>query len=357
MEEPSTRRSVESLGIRQADAIPGTRFGQVADPTQWNASVARTYAYQFAAEAAEYGNTAPPGTYNPLSADGLANGAKFFETMSPDARVFTQVASVFKGNLMGGPGNYNNPALKQLLQQKAQQTGDPELTRLAGQANVGQTDVQTIGAITNALNSGKITLNDIMASGAIAPQDMNRYTNIIGYVQNGQFNQDLGHFDANPIRDGNGNPIPNTGSAGNSQNTGASPNASQGGVGGVNGLYNSFNGPNPHQGRLDELKADPVVRGFYAMLDLNGDGKVAGPETAAATSNLNDLINLMMSGAKPGPNAPAAVQQFFNAHDFDKDGRYSVDEVRQSMKDLAPVLESIKLDQYSNGANAGKPVA
>ena len=69
-------------------------------------------------------------------------------------------------------------------------------------------------------------------------------------------------------------------------------------------------------------------------------------------SNMHDLLNLMLSGAQPGPNAPAAVRNFFSAHDFNRDGQYSVDEVRQAMHDLSPVLESVKLDQFSNGRNS-----
>ncbi len=336
--------------VRQADAIPGTRFGQVEDPTQWHASVARTYAYQFVGQALEYGQPAASrGAYNPLTADGLANAANAFETMAPDARIFTQVASVFKGNLMGGPGLYDNQILKELLLSK----NDPQLTALANEPQVGQTDVQSIGAITNALNSGKLTLKEVIDSGTISQKDMPRYMQIIGYVTDGSFNQDLGRFDANPLRDNLGNAIPNTGGAGSSSLYFGGPvDPTTGGTGGVNGLYNSFTGPNPHQGRLDQLKADPVVQGFYALFDLNGDGAVRGPEAGAMVSNMHDLINLMLSGAQPGPNAPAAVRNFFFAHDFNRDGQYSVAEVRQAMHDLSPVLESVKLDQFSNGRNS-----
>ncbi len=164
-------------GIAQRDAIPGTRFGQVQDPTAWNASVARNYAYQFAAYAIGA---------DPLSPQGLAQGAAAFPNMRPDAQIFTQVASVFKGNLLGGPGNYNNPGLKQLLLSRG--LGD-----LANQPGVGQTDVQTIGAITQALNRGALSLNDIIQSGTI--DNLDRYFQIINYVQGGSFNRDLQFYD------------------------------------------------------------------------------------------------------------------------------------------------------------------
>jgi len=340
--------------VRQKDAIPGTRFGQVEDPTQWHASVARAYAYQFVGQALEYGQLPQGrGAYNPLTADGLANAANAFETLAPDARVFTQVASVFKGNLLGGPGLYDNQILKELLLSK----NDPQLTALANEPQVGQTDVQTIGAITNAISSGKLTLKEVIASGTISQKDMPRYMQIIGYVTDGSFNQDLGRFDANPLRDSYGNAIPNTGGAGSSGLYFGGPvDPTTGGIGGVNGLYNSFAGPNPHQARLDLLKTDPVVRGFYAVFDLNGDGAVRGPEAGAMVSNMHDLINLMLSGAQPGPNAPAAVRNFFFAHDFNRDGQFSVAEVRQAIQDLSPVLEAVKLDQFSGGRNSGVSV-
>ena len=186
-----------STTVREADAIPGTNLAKTEDPTLWNAGVARAYTYQFAAQAAQDNYNTPRGTYDPLTAEGLQNGVSAFNHMTPEAQLFTQVASVYKGNLLDGPGNYDNAALGNLLLTKAQTTGDSHLAQLAYGPNVGQTDVQTIGAITNALNGGKISLNDIVASGAIPPQNMARYQQVISYVSNGAFNQDLGKFDAN----------------------------------------------------------------------------------------------------------------------------------------------------------------
>ncbi len=165
--------------IRQSDAIPGTRFGSVQNSQAWNASVGRNYAYQFAAYAMGQ---------DPLSPNGLAYAAQNFDQMSPDAKLFTQVASVFKGNMLGGPGNYDNPGLKQLLLSKG-------LGNFANNPGVGQTDVQTIGAITQALNSGQLSLQEVINSGTI--DNMDRYHQVIGYVQGGGFNQDLNFFDTN----------------------------------------------------------------------------------------------------------------------------------------------------------------
>lgn len=165
--------------VRQSDAIPGTRFGEVQNSQAWNASVGRNYAYQFAAYAMGQ---------DPLSPNGLAYAAQNWDQMSPDAKLFTQVASVFKGNLLGGPGNYDNPGLKQLLLSKG-------LGNFANNPGVGQTDVQTIGAITQALNSGQLSLQEVINSGTI--DNLDRYHQVIGYVQGGGFNQDLNFFDTN----------------------------------------------------------------------------------------------------------------------------------------------------------------
>jgi hypothetical protein len=168
-------------GIAQNDGIPGTRFATVQDNSAWNASVARNYAYQFGAYAMGA---------DPLSPQGLEFAAQNWNKMSPDAQLFTQVASVFKGNALGGPGNYDNPGLKQLLIERG--FGD-----IANRPGVGQTDIQTIGAITQALNSGRLSLNDIIQSGTI--DNIDRYFNVINYVQGGGFNQHLQFFDNVPV--------------------------------------------------------------------------------------------------------------------------------------------------------------
>ncbi len=163
--------------VRQSDGIAGTRFAGVESPQLWHANVGRLYAYQFAAYASNN---------DPLSAQGLQAGAQAMQTMSPDAQLFVQVASVFKGNLMQGPGFYNNPGLKDLLLQRG-------LGELANQPGVGETDVQTVGAITKALNSGALSLQDIIQSGTI--DNLNRYQQVIQYVQGGQFASDLQGYD------------------------------------------------------------------------------------------------------------------------------------------------------------------
>ncbi|MFN8612719.1 MAG: hypothetical protein U0931_34600 [Vulcanimicrobiota bacterium] len=164
-------------GIAQRDAIPGTRFGQVANSEAWQSSLARNYAYQFAA----YATGA-----DALTPQGMQKGQQAFNNMSNDARLFMQVAAVFKGNLLNGPGFYNNPGLKQLLLSHG--LGD-----LANQPGVGETDVQSIGAITKALNSGQLTLDQVISSGTI--DNLDRYHQVINYVQSGNFNNALNFYD------------------------------------------------------------------------------------------------------------------------------------------------------------------
>jgi hypothetical protein len=163
--------------VNQSDGIPGTRFATVAPSQLWNANVGRLYAYQFAAQATGS---------DPLSAQGLQAGAQAMQQMSPDAQLFMQVASVFKGNLNGGPGNYDNAGLKQLLIN----AGAGDLTTTSG---VGETDVQTIGAVAAAINRGQLSLQSVIDSGTI--DNLDRYGQIINYVQGGHFQMDLNLYD------------------------------------------------------------------------------------------------------------------------------------------------------------------
>lgn len=170
-----------NTSVAQRDAIPGSRFGQVQDSTMWQASLARNYAYQFAAQAVGA---------NPLSAQGLQQGMQAFSGMKPEAQLFMQVASVFKGDLLGGPGFYDNAGLKTLLESRG-------LHQFINDPQVGKTDVQTIGAITAAINSGQLSLNDVINSGTIS--DLNRYQNVINYVSGGGFAGDLRNYDTVPV--------------------------------------------------------------------------------------------------------------------------------------------------------------
>ncbi|MCE7872260.1 hypothetical protein DYH09_18035 [bacterium CPR1] len=159
--------------------------------------------------------------------------------------------------------------------------------------------------------------------------------------------EDLGRYDALPI---DGSALGQLGGSAGSASQGTDFQSGQS----LAGLYE--NAPsNPYQAQVDQFRQNPMVSGFYAMLDLNGDGRVSGPETASAVSSLSDLVKWMLAGVQPGPNAPAAVEQLFSAHDLDRDRLYCIDEIRTALRDLRPVIDSIKLDQFRNPANVGRP--
>ncbi len=203
--------------IAQKDALPGTRFGQVVDAQLYDAAVARSYAYQFASSAKGY---------SPSTADGLADGANAFYRMSPSAQAFMQVASIYKGDLEGGAKNYDNGKLKTLLTQ----AGYPGAHR----PGVGNTDIETLGAVADALDTGVLSLDDVMQSGAI--QDMGKYQRVINFVQGGKFAELVGKYDSTPAQGlGNGLPPGGTGSpmggvAGFYRDVVAAKNAGVGGI-------------------------------------------------------------------------------------------------------------------------------
>ena len=104
--------------------------------------------------------------------------------MKPEAQLFMQVASVFKGDLLNGPGFYDNAGLKDLLLQKG-------LGQFVNDPQVGKTDVQTIGAITAAINSGQLSLNDVINSGTISGNYADMNGNGIYNIYNGTVNGNL----------------------------------------------------------------------------------------------------------------------------------------------------------------------
>lgn len=166
-----------NTAVRQADGIPGTRFAQVQPANLWHANVGRLYSYQFAA----YATGA-----NALTPEGVQAGAQALDKMSPEAQLFMQVAAVFKGNMLNGPGFYDNPGLKNLLIQHGR-------ADLAAGDGVGQTDVQSIGSVARAINEGSLTLEQVIQSGTI--DNLNRYHQVIQYVQGGQFATDNAMYD------------------------------------------------------------------------------------------------------------------------------------------------------------------
>ncbi|MEW6277032.1 MAG: hypothetical protein AB1758_00315 [Candidatus Eremiobacterota bacterium] len=268
----------------QRDTLPGTRLALVEDPQLFHTAIARMYAYQFAAYAV--------GGY-PLSPQGMEHGAAAFTTMGPDARMFVQIAALYASPLFGGPGVFRNNLLRVLLERRDL----PQLSELPG---VGVTDLETLGAVSTALNQGLISLNDLLASGAV--HDLTRLRQVVHHIMDGTFNNDLGRYDVLPIGEVEENP------------------------------------------RMAELLTVPEVADHYALFDLDGDTRVRGLDAVVALSHLCSLVNLMLSGARPDSNAPAALRLHHYLNDVDRDGVYSLADIRQVLQTLQPVLEALKLD-------------
>lgn len=170
-----------STTVFQSDAIPGTRFAVVVDATRWNAALARDYACQIAAQALGQ---------DPLTPEGITAGAQAYTTMTLEAQLFFQIAAVFKGNLLNGPDNYDNPALRQLLVERG-------LSQFITDNRVGVTDVPTLGAIGAAMNAGRLTIFDVLDSGAF--ENPERYDEIIDFVLSGQFRDIVNAYESEPF--------------------------------------------------------------------------------------------------------------------------------------------------------------
>ena len=129
---------------------------------QTQAFAEQGYIYQFAT----YANGG-----NPLDPNDLALGQDYFNNMSADAQTFMQVAARYKGK----GENYDNGELQNLLQE----SGFPG----ANAEGVGDTDVETLGAVAAAIDQGYLTLDQITASGAIENEEA--YQDAIDEVQSG----------------------------------------------------------------------------------------------------------------------------------------------------------------------------
>ena len=167
--------------VSQLDAIPNTRFARVEDPILWNAGLARNYACQLAAQSLGF---------QPLEASGIEQGSQVYGQMSAEAQLFLQVAAVFKGKLLDGPDEYDNPGLKDLLVSKG-------LTQFINDPAVGFRDVQTLGAIGAAMNAGELTIAEVLNSGTF--EDIERYDEVVEFVYSGRFRDAVFEYEAVPF--------------------------------------------------------------------------------------------------------------------------------------------------------------
>lgn len=169
--------------IFQKDALPNTRLAQVVESRLWDSALSRNYACQLAAQALGY---------DPLEPEGIRRAAEDYPALNAEAQLFLQVAAVFKGDLLGGPGKYDNEGLKKLLLSKG-------LEDLANSPEVGKTDVHTLGAVARAMNSGQLTILDILNSGTF--EDVRRYDQVVEYVYSGKFRDSVTEYEAVTIQD------------------------------------------------------------------------------------------------------------------------------------------------------------
>lgn len=258
----ATNRNGEQNGnINQSRAIAGTRFGQVQDGQQFDAAVARNYAYQFAAQA---------NGMNPRDPQGLAQGAQAFYNMSADAQTFMQVASVYKGDLAGGAKNYDNGKLQQLLQQ----SGYPG----ANGPGVGDTDVETIGAVADAINRGYVSLQDITNTpGAV--KNPGAYQQAIDFVQNGELANLLNQYEG-----GAPGALPaQTGGAGGY------------GAGGPGGAYGGPGAVDPSSMGLGQLLGSVMQQMQSMGLDQTPEGQLM----MGLMQGLMDVMGLNGAGQPP----------------------------------------------------------
>jgi hypothetical protein len=259
--------------VQQSRALPGTRFATVQDGQQFDAAVARNYAYQFAASA---------NGFNARDAQGLAAGAQSFYNMSPDAQAFMQVASVYKGDLAGGAQNYDNGKLQQMLRQ----SGFPG----ANGAGVGDTDVETLGAVASAIDQGYVTLDDVMNSGAI--RNRGAYQQAIDFVQNGELANTLNAYDGSVP----GSPYGGTG-------YGQTPGVGYGGAGGPGGAHGCGPGGAGAMGQAGNLspfgqELGNLLNGLFNQMGAMGAGNTpAGAELMALVQQLLNALGMQPGGA------------------------------------------------------------
>src|SRR5262249_41347026 len=119
--------------------------------------------------------------------------------------------------------NYNNAKLKELLKEKGYDGADGP--------GVGATDIETLGAVADAIDRGVISLQDVLGKdGAIENQD--EYKKAIDLVQSGKFADLVTKYQATAYDGANGT---NAGNGGNGGAAGtATGNAGNAGKAGTN---------------------------------------------------------------------------------------------------------------------------
>lgn len=133
------------VSIDGSFANPNSRFAN-AGANEFDAVVAKLYSEQFKAYALGMDAAFAPGKdINQIAANITRAGNAQF---TPEAELLSKVAAVYRGELPGESSTYDNGVLKNLLVKWGR-------SDLANRPGVGETDVESIGSVVQALNEQK----------------------------------------------------------------------------------------------------------------------------------------------------------------------------------------------------------
>ncbi|MEB3238535.1 MAG: hypothetical protein VKO64_13055 [Candidatus Sericytochromatia bacterium] len=332
-------------GFAQNNTVAGSRLSQINSEPLMDAAIARMYAFQFAAQAS--GTT-------PNSVDGMIKGAEAYTQMSPAAQVFMQVAALYKGQIdfqangnvvSNNNGNYNNGTLAALLRSKGIGTG----------GGVGNNDVETLGAVAKALNEGRVTLSDIINSGAIG--DQARYNRIIDFVESGSYAMTLAKYDRTAYNPGSTTKGSLAGNTGNATFNSVSKVILASDQSAKTAPYQATYAIAPNPSRAGALAAqDPFYQKVLDLHDLNGVGRIYGKaEAQNYASSIRCFMAMAMDGDRVLANLDAHDRNHLVAFDADNNGVVSDAELEAGLKKLATFTEAVAQDarEQSGGIAPG----
>jgi hypothetical protein len=193
----------QEASIFSSYANPNSRFANIGDTNEFDAVVAKVYASQFAGYAAGIDVVYNPGDKINTIADNIAQSQQLYNQLTPEAQLFADVASVYRGDF-GNRGNYNHSVMKDLLVSWGRQD-------IANQSLVGVdgADAQTIGGIVKALNEEKDPAtrqtwlqqifdfsNNTPSSPSGAVPNISDYQNAINLVQSGAIDKLMENYNS-----------------------------------------------------------------------------------------------------------------------------------------------------------------
>jgi hypothetical protein len=199
-------RVARSDNVQSKFSQPGSRFATAAQQ-EFDAALDAVYVAEFQGYALGENTTFVPGrttTEQVTQNDAFATTVPFV----PEAQIFDEVASVYKDGDLGlsDANNYNNGNLRRVLIQFGRRD-------LANQPNVGNTDVETIGAVTKMINDMPSSANRQAALNAIfsinatdntngsspsnsiqGSTDLRRYKTAVAIVNSGLYSKVLNDY-------------------------------------------------------------------------------------------------------------------------------------------------------------------